>query len=45
MRDRAELFGGRLDIISNPGEGTLVKLMLPLDNDAAQPPEIGSDAA
>lgn len=45
MRDRAELFGGRLDIISNPGEGTLVKLMLPLDHDAAQPPEIGSDAA
>lgn len=32
MRDRAELFGGRLDIHARPGSGTTVKLMLPLEN-------------
>lgn len=35
MRDRAELFGGRLDVNSAPGEGTTVLLLMPLDNDAA----------
>jgi len=32
MRDRAELFGGRLDIQSAPGEGTSVRLHLPVDS-------------
>ncbi|TXH03885.1 MAG: sensor histidine kinase [Nevskiaceae bacterium] len=31
MRDRAELFGGKLLISSTPGEGTTVQLTLPLD--------------
>jgi two-component system sensor histidine kinase UhpB len=29
MRDRAELFGGELDIRSEPDEGTLIALALP----------------
>lgn len=35
MRDRAELFGGRLDIISRLNAGTTVKLMLPLESTEA----------
>lgn len=31
MRDRAELFGGRVEIRSQPGQGTSVVLSLPLD--------------
>ena len=31
MRDRAELFGGRIELRSAPGEGTVVQLMLALD--------------
>lgn len=31
MRDRVELFGGRLDIRSAPGEGTAVRIELPLE--------------
>ena len=30
MRQRAELLGGKLAIISAPGRGTTVRLMLPL---------------
>lgn len=30
MRDRLELFGGRLDIVSAAGEGTVVSAMVPL---------------
>lgn len=45
MRDRAELFGGRLEIISAPGQGTLVKLMLPLDAGSLGGAEVGTDAA
>ena len=30
MRDRAELFGGRLSVESNPGGGTVVRARLPL---------------
>jgi two-component system sensor histidine kinase UhpB len=30
MRDRLELFGGRLELTSAPGEGTLVSAMVPL---------------
>jgi two-component system, NarL family, sensor kinase len=30
MRDRLELFGGRLEITSEPGEGTLVSAVVPL---------------
>lgn len=32
MRDRAELFGGRIELRSAPGEGTVVQLMLALDD-------------
>ncbi|HEX4873037.1 MAG TPA: sensor histidine kinase [Nevskiaceae bacterium] len=32
MRDRAELFGGRIDISSAPNEGTTVQLTLPLES-------------
>lgn len=31
MRDRAELFGGKLLVSSTPGEGTTVQMTLPLD--------------
>jgi two-component system NarL family sensor kinase len=31
MRDRAELFGGRVELRSAPGEGTVVQLLLVLD--------------
>lgn len=40
MRDRAELFGGRLEIHSAPGEGTRVMLVVPLEasiDDAGAP--------
>jgi two-component system, NarL family, sensor kinase len=30
MRDRLELFGGRLELVSTPGEGTLVSAVVPL---------------
>jgi two-component system NarL family sensor kinase len=30
MRDRLELFGGRLDIVSAPGQGTVVSAVVPL---------------
>jgi signal transduction histidine kinase len=30
MRDRLEIFGGRLELVSAPGQGTLVWAMLPL---------------
>lgn len=33
MRDRAELFGGRLELHSAPGAGTIVQLSLTLDPD------------
>jgi len=33
MRDRAELFGGELDVKSAPDEGTLVTLILPESNE------------
>ena len=38
MRDRAELFGGRVEISSAPGEGTSVQLSLPLDADGEGAP-------
>jgi signal transduction histidine kinase len=31
MRERAELVGGNLEIHSDPGEGTTLKLVIPLD--------------
>ena len=31
MRDRVELFGGRLDLASAPGEGTEIRLVVPRD--------------
>lgn len=31
MKDRAELFGGRLELSSAPGEGATVQLLLPLE--------------
>ncbi|MES1210871.1 MAG: ATP-binding protein, partial [Acidobacteriota bacterium] len=30
MRDRLELFGGRLEIVSAPGQGTLISAAIPL---------------
>lgn len=30
MRERAQVFGGRLDIASAPGEGTRVQVVIPL---------------
>jgi two-component system, NarL family, sensor kinase len=30
MRDRLELFGGRLDLSSAPGQGTRISAMVPL---------------
>jgi two-component system sensor histidine kinase UhpB len=35
MRERALLVGGRLSIESRPGEGTEVRLTVPLDGDTA----------
>ncbi len=35
MRDRLELFGGRLEMASAPGEGTLVLAVVPLGGEAA----------
>ncbi len=40
MRDRAELFGGRVELKSVPGHGTVVQLTLTLD-----PPEKRSNEA
>lgn len=37
MRDRAELFGGRVEILSAPGQGTVVQLTLTLDAPDAEP--------
>lgn len=37
MRDRAELFGGRVEIRSAPGQGTVVQLTLTLDAPDAEP--------
>lgn len=34
MRERAQLIGGELDIVSTPGKGTLVVLTVPLDQTA-----------
>jgi signal transduction histidine kinase len=34
MRDRLELFGGRLEIVSEPGRGTLVSAVVPLTETA-----------
>jgi signal transduction histidine kinase len=36
MRERAELLGGSLDIISAPGRGTVVRLVLPGTEAAAE---------
>lgn len=35
MRDRAELFGGRVEVSSAPGEGTSVQLTLPVESHEA----------
>jgi two-component system, NarL family, sensor kinase len=35
MRDRLELFGGRLEITSTPGQGTLVSAVVPLAESAS----------
>lgn len=37
MRDRAELFGGRVEIRSAPGQGTVVQLTLTLDGPETEP--------
>lgn len=42
MRDRAELFGGKLQVSSTPGEGTIVQMTLPLDaTDDSTPAKTG----
>jgi signal transduction histidine kinase len=33
MRERAELLGGRLELISSPGRGTTIRLVVPLSPD------------
>lgn len=38
MRDRAELFGGRVEIRSAPGQGTVVQLTLTLDGPDTETP-------
>jgi two-component system NarL family sensor kinase len=43
MRDRAELFGGTLELSSAPGEGTCVQLVLPLD-EVRERPATGASA-
>lgn len=45
MRDRAELFGGRIEIGSVPGEGTSVQLILPLELNQDSAPLRASGAA
>lgn len=42
MRDRAELFGGRLEVNSAPGEGTHISLALELETEAAAPARSGT---
>jgi two-component system NarL family sensor kinase len=41
MRDRAELFGGSIELRSAPGRGTVVQLTLVLDASDANPPVNG----
>lgn len=41
MQERAALAGGRLRILSNPGEGTVVRMILPTLPDGLDP--AGSD--
>jgi signal transduction histidine kinase len=31
MRERAEMVGGRLDLISHPGEGPTIEIRVPLE--------------
>ena len=40
MRDRLELFGGRLDLASTPGQGTVLSAAVPLTDagDAEEAP-------
>jgi len=38
MRERTAALGGRLDVISRPGQGTLLVFTIPLANDTASPP-------
>jgi signal transduction histidine kinase len=37
MQERAEMFGGRLEITSHPGKGTHIKVWLPTDGGGEMP--------
>ncbi|MEQ8176485.1 MAG: sensor histidine kinase [Syntrophomonadaceae bacterium] len=43
MKERVELFGGQLDILSEPGEGTQVVIKVPLEMEAGYGQYKGSD--
>ncbi|MEO8972461.1 MAG: sensor histidine kinase [Ktedonobacteraceae bacterium] len=34
LRERVRLIGGRLDILSSPGKGTIIRIGVPVENDA-----------
>jgi NarL family two-component system sensor histidine kinase YdfH len=36
LRERARLIGGTLNVESAPGQGTILRVCLPLDNDRPQ---------
>jgi signal transduction histidine kinase len=42
MRERAALAGGRLRVLSNPGEGTVVRMILPTSPVALDPAGVGA---
>jgi signal transduction histidine kinase len=40
MRERLAAYGGRVEIVTRPGEGFVLELHLPLDDGAAVPPRV-----
>lgn len=44
MKERVELFGGQLDIISTPGSGTQVMIKVPLEREVGYGRDKGSDS-
>jgi signal transduction histidine kinase len=40
MRERARMIGGRLQVFSNIGEGTLIRLVVPLDSSTSQATDV-----